>query len=299
MTPVATLLKTFCGQHHVWWHRLAGHVNDNLGGLMMSLGEIYQDAIIDKYGFPDGWVANWPAAHGRQLGEVGSVEDPGFNKDGILADYELSASTAPAAGPKAGAWSYKTSKEIKVAFGVDASLPGWGFIGKAKAGLKIGFGSESGLVLYVGSSNYDSLADLDGLRKALLAAGRAGKVPLGRSIVVERLVADTGLVVGSEGGSGSVQATTNFDIQPGTAPTLASFAADADFSREDAALTREGYPQGFCVAFRVITLVPRGWLWWRRVEVAGIEPLSAETIEGVREAGTSENDFFAPFPDAF
>jgi hypothetical protein len=54
--------------------------------------------------------------------------------------------------PKDGAWTSRSEKQISVAVGVDASLPDWKWIGNAKAGLKVGFGKNEGVVLGVGSS---------------------------------------------------------------------------------------------------------------------------------------------------
>ena len=178
---------------------------------MPEFSAIYMEGIRYEYGLPTGWVANWPPNHPHRLGDVGSVEDLGFNQDGVLADYGLSATPRQDKERTAGPWNLSTSKSIKVDIGTDAQVKGWEWIGKAKAGVKVGFGNEEGMIMSVGSSWYEILQDLDKVRADLLAKGLAKEIPVGRSVIVEQLIADTGLLMGSNGGIGTVEATTTFD----------------------------------------------------------------------------------------
>ena len=203
------------------------------------------EGIKDQYGLPTGWVANWPPNHPHRLGDVGSVEDLGFNQDGVLADYGLSATPRQDKERTAGPWNLSTSKSIKVDIGTDAQVKGWEWIGKAKAGVKVGFGNQEGMIMSVGSSWYEILQDLDKVRADLLAKGLAKEIPVGRSVIVEQLIADTGLLMVSNGGIGTVEATTTFDAGVGTLPALASFAAGFSVKTQRAGFhTPKSFPMG-------------------------------------------------------
>jgi hypothetical protein len=266
---------------------------------LSDLSDVYVDAIKKKYGFPPGWVPNWPVDRNRKLGDVGSVVNPGFNQDGVLSDYGLSATPAGADGRSAGPWNLSTRNSIAVDIGTDASVPGWQWIGNAKAGVKVGFGTESGMVMGVGSSHYEILKNLDGLRAELVSAGRSKAIPLGRSVIVEQLLADSGLVLVSDGNTGTIKATTNFDAGIKNTPVLASFAFGFSAKTERASFASNTYPEGFCVAFRVITLGKKGWLWWRHIAVAGAFGVTTPELGiDLLENGLTADDYFAPFPDA-
>lgn len=212
------------------------------GGSRGVAGRDYRRAVIEKYGFPGGWVANWPPGRGRNPGDVGTVVDPGFNQDGALADYDMSAVQAPAQGPSAGPWSFTSSETISVEIGTDATVPAWQWIGNAKAGLKLVFGSQEGIVLSVGSSSFRNLANLDALKADLLAAGQTGKMGVGKSVIVEALMADNGLVITSDGQTGTLEATTDFDVAGMGSPTLAAFAANFNLRSNSAAFSNLSFP---------------------------------------------------------
>lgn len=275
------------------------NANDESQGVGMdSLGEIYERAVIERYGFPSGWVANWPLAKDVRLGYVGTVHRPGFSKDGELANYDLGASTQPASGQLVDGWAVKTSDATKVEFGTDAKAPGWHFLKGAKAGVKVEFGDEEAMVLQVGPARFETLSGLDQLRADLLAAGKKGKIGLGKSIIIERFFAEGGVVIGSHGHAGTVTATTKADLGVTGLPALASFAVDGQFQAAKSALTYETYPHGFCVAFRSIRLGQRGWFFWRHMTVFGVTALPEDAHLALDEPGIGEDQaFFVKFPD--
>jgi hypothetical protein len=267
---------------------------------MDSLGYVYEDAILHRYGLPHGWLANWPVKQPKHIGEVGTVEDLGFNKTGVLSDYQIDAQPADSPDDKpTGHWEFKSSDSIKVQISTDVTLPAWQFIGNAKAGLKIGFGSENGLVLYTGRTRYEALKNLDGLKPTLVEAAQEKAIPIGRSIIVEQLLGEQVLVMGATGHTGELEATTNADIQPGGAPTLASFAVDLKIATDISGSTNENFPNDACLAYRVITLVKKGWLWWRHVAALGASAITPEDALTIFEYTASRDDYFAPLPDAF
>jgi hypothetical protein len=269
------------------------------GGRMPDLHEIYSNGIKQKYGFPPGWFPNWPPGSPRKLGDVGTVESPGFNRDGVVADYALSATPEAPDGKKAGPWNLSSSKSIKVTIGTNAALKGWEWIGAATAGVKIGFGTEAGMIMGIGSSWYEKFQNLDKLRADLLAQGRAKKIAVGKSVIVERLFADTGLSIVSEGVKGTMQATTTFDAGVGKVPALASFAAGFHAVTQQASYTSETHPDGFCVAFRVITLGKRGWFFGREpYYIAGATGSILEPSIDILEKPMGPEDYWAAYSDA-
>jgi hypothetical protein len=257
----------------------------------MSLGDVYQDALERVYELPQGWVANWPARFSRRLGEVGRVTPGGFNKDAMLSDKGINVSPDPDPGTPGGSWNFQSDKSISVAVNVNASVPGWEFIGSAKAGLKINFGSSQGIVVGIGSTHQERLVNLDALRPELLAAANSGKLTAGQAIIVEVLIADTGIVVTSEGNNATLVATTNANLGVAGSPSLAAFGVDLSVTSGSHATSQETYPQGFSVAFRVLKLGARGWWWWKQFKVRGIGPIDEEMF-------LTRDDYFAPFPDA-
>ncbi|HUB55197.1 MAG TPA: hypothetical protein VMB04_08520 [Mycobacterium sp.] len=265
--------------------------------LNASWGDTYSHVMEKQYDFPDGWVPNWPPRQSPELGDVGSVEYPGFNRSGVLKNYDVAATPTAADKEPAGPWNLSSRKSISVEFGTDASVPAWSWIGHAKAGVKVGFGEESGMIMGIGASHYEILEDLDKLRTELVKAGQEKKIPIGRSVIIERLVAEDGLVLVSDGGVGTVQATTTFDASVDTL-TLASFAAGFDVKTQHAGFIHRDFPRGFCMAFRAITLVKKGWLPFRTVAIAGFGRLTTEQWIAGLESGTTRDDYFAPYPDA-
>jgi hypothetical protein len=260
------------------------------------LRHVYSDAVVEKYGFPEGWMANWPAGTDRMPGDVGTIQDDGesFNKDGVLADYGITAEPAPPDSRPDGGWEYTSSSDIKLDIGVDASTPGMDWIGNAKAGVKIGFGQEKGLVVAIASAHGEGLANIDGLKQQLLDAARSGRIEVGKAIIVQQLVADSGLIITSDGNSGELAATTNVDVGGAGKPTLASFAADFDVAHKSQAVSENAYPNGFTVAFRVLKLGKRGWFWWRHITIEGI----TDVTEVDEESLLTPDDYWALMPDA-
>jgi hypothetical protein len=260
------------------------------------LRQVYQDAMTKKYGFPRGWLANWPAEFDRLPGQVGEIDDDThtFNKDGELADYGITA-TADSPSPRPdGPWEYTSGADIKIEIGVDASAPGMGFIGNAEAGLKIGFGRERGLVLAIASAHEEGLRNIDQLKRDLVAAAEKGDIGLHKVVIVQQLVGDSGLLVTSEGNSAELAATTNADVGGAGKPTLATFGLDFHLANKSQEVAEHSFPNGFTVAFRAVKLGKRGWFWWREIVAEGIVAVTEDDEEALLE----RDDYFAPLPDA-
>jgi hypothetical protein len=263
-----------------------------------SLGDMYNDAIMNRYGLAKGWVPNWPLGHLHELGEVGEVVNPGFNRDELLSDHGITAVPAPRKGSSAGPMTVTSSNTIGVAIGTDAKLPAWHWLGTAKAGVEIDFGSGEGIVIGLGTSHYEILENIGVVRKALLDAGRSRTIEVGRSVVVEQLVADSGVVFGSRGTARKMRATTGVEVGLKGLPSLAAFAGGFDITSNATDFVSEPHPDRVCVAVRVITLGKRGWLWWRHLTVSFAVQPTPEQYMAVLESGLMKSDYFASYPDA-
>jgi hypothetical protein len=257
----------------------------------MSLAEVYQQALEKKYGYPKGWMANWPPGFDQRLGVVGRIDDGKINRDAMLADKGIEATEDADHGRAAGPWTFQSDQEISVQFGVDASAPGWAWIGNAKAGLKIGFGKSEGVVLGVGSSHQERLLDIDSLKPKLVKAAEQGKIEVGQAVIVEKHVADSGLQATSQGHNAEFAATTNVDIAGGGLQSLASFAANLNVHQNSRDVTTETYPDGFTVAFRVLKLGTRGYWWWKKIAIVDRERVDRGELD--EESVLEDDDYFA------
>jgi hypothetical protein len=260
----------------------------------VGLADVYQQALEEEYEYPKGWMANWPAGFDRRLGEVGDVSNHKFNRDAMLGDKGIEAREDPDHGRPDGPWNFQSDENISVAVGVDASLPQWRWIGNAKAGVKIAFGKSKGVVVGIGSSHQERLLDIDGLKQELLDAAKDGRIDVGKAVVIEQHIADSGVVVESEGQSAELAATTNADVGPAGTPSLASFAADLNVHEDSREVSQETYPNGFTIAFRVVKLGTRGWWWWKHIVVEGVAPVDDDDMEAM----LTKQDYFAPLPGA-
>lgn len=260
----------------------------------MSLAEVYQDALEDRFGYPKGWMANWPPGFDHPLGAVGRIDEGMINQAAMLSDKGVDATEDPDRGTPDGSWMFRSDKNIAVAFGADAATSGWEWIGNAKAGVKVVFGSSEGVVLGVGSSHQERLLNIDGLRAPLLQAAEDGKIEIGQAVIVEKHVADQGIQITSQGHNASFLATTNAEVGLAGGPSLASFAIDLNIHEGSHGATDETYPNGFTVAFRVLKLGTRGYWWWKRVVIEEVDQLRKEDEEEL----LSDEDYFALLPAA-
>jgi hypothetical protein len=233
----------------------------------MGLADVYQDAMQKHYQYPKGWMANWPPGYEQRLGVVGTISRGMLNYEAMLSDEGVIALEDPDHGTSAGAWNFQSSQGIKADVGVDASTPGWEWIGNAKAGVQVAFGSNEGIVLGVGETHFERFRNIDEVKSSLLKAYQAGKLSLGQAVVVERHVADKGLLVVSHGSNGTFKGTASADITPGGTPPLASFAADLGVESSSEDLSVQQFPHGFTIAFRVAKIATSGFWWWTHVVV--------------------------------
>ena len=81
---------------------------------MGSLADVYEQSLIDEYGYPRGWMANWPANSNKRLGDVGTLSDRMFNTNATLDDKESTPHLSPA-------WSRRTVRGLQEARSRSAS----------------------------------------------------------------------------------------------------------------------------------------------------------------------------------
>ena len=262
----------------------------------MALADVYQQALESQYGYPRGWMANWPPGFSQKLGTIGRIAQGKINSDSTLSDKGIQAAEDPDHGTPAGTWTFQSDQGIGVKLGADASVPGWQWIGNAKGGLKIKFGENQGVVLAVGGSHQERLRDLDSLKPKLIEAAEQGKMEVGQAVIVARHVADSGFQATSHGQHAEFAATTSLDVSVAGVQGLASIAGGLNVHQNSHDVTTEMYPQGFTIAFRVLKLGTRGWWWWKKLTVVDRELLGDEDVD--EEAALGDLDYFALLPSA-
>lgn len=264
----------------------------------MALADVYQQALEHEYGYPRGWMANWPPGFDQTLGAIGRISDGKINRDSTLSDKGIEAAEDPDHGTPAGPWTFQSDKGIGFELGANASLPGWQWIGHAKGGLKIKFGDNQGVLLAVGGSHQVRLRDLDSLKPKLIKAAEQGAMEVGQAVIVARHVADSGFQATSQGQNAEFAATTSLDVSAAGLKSLASLAGDLNIYKNSHGVTTEMYPTGFTIAFRVLKLGTRGWWWWKRFTVLD-QDLAWKRGEGLdEEAWLGDEDYFALLPSA-
>lgn len=262
----------------------------------MGLSDVYRTAIQDHYEFPKGWLPMWPPGLDHPLGAVGRVDDGKFNQNAVLADKGIEVSEDPDHGTTDGPWDFSSDHSISVKFGVDGKLPEWNWIGAAKAGVKIAFGKSEGVVVGVGTADQRRFGNIDGLKEDLLDAAHQKRLARGDCVIVEQHVANTGLVVASEGGNAEFSATTSANIgAPGVPQTLASFAADLAVQSASSTVAHNSYPGGFVIASRIVKVGQKGFLWWKELRIEGVTPVDEEQAIAVEEELATPDDYFAVF----
>lgn len=269
--------------------------------IVPSFGDMYSVALLEGLGFQKGWMVNWPPQFSAELGDVGNLNrDPdtgllslaGSNK---LSEFSIRAGQ-PQVGPKGGPRSFTSGSSTRVEFGTDAKLPGWQWIGNAKAGLHASFGQEGGMETEVSGPQHLRIPDLGGLKADLLRAAKSGALKVGQAVIVELERADSGLVLSSEEESGSLKATTNADVGP-AGLSLTSFAVDISVKSKSGKALSLALPEPFTTAYRVLKIGTRGIWWWKKISIQGADRMSPEQVDDVTEALLEVDDYFARFDD--
>ena len=78
----------------------------------MSLAEVYQEALEDKYKYPKGWMANWPPSFDHRLCDVGQISDHMLNTNAVLEDKGINAQVDPDPGSPDGPWDFQSDESI-------------------------------------------------------------------------------------------------------------------------------------------------------------------------------------------
>jgi hypothetical protein len=254
---------------------------------MRSIPERVRAALTEYAGEGGDWHGNWPLNSPRALGERGRFNGDSFVFGGQSA---LSFSSDPVRILR-DAWEYLDADGSSVELGGDASAPGWEFLGPAKAGLRAQFARSESVYLSVSASYIDRVADVDDVKQALRAAHETGQYSIGTAVVVERLVADKTLLLASRSANSTLNATVAGDVS-GTGST-ASLAGHLKVIGSHSGVDMEQFGNGPVVlAFRSVILVRRGWLWWRRIEAAGLQPLDGARSLALLEELAEPADYF-------
>lgn len=252
----------------------------------MAIPEDYRNALNSWAGTSDTWYANWPIAEGHVLGELGRMHGdsyvferkPNFSFEVDKATVTLSS------------WSYQNGSDMSVQVGLDASVPGFEFLAGADAGIRAEFGSTKGVYVSASGGRIDRVADVPSLRGELKAAGQNGSLGPGSALVLATLSTDKALVLTSNSSNAVLEARAkaNLAAVPGVPADL---AGNLSVVRGSAAVDLQDYHIGRVVlAMRLLVLVRRGWLWWRRLDVLGATPPSNTAHLDLLEAMSEDTD---------
>jgi len=259
----------------------------------MSLAEIYRKFWEDKFGLGKGWSANWWPGTSISLGERGVMRDGRLQHQGYVGDYGVSFDLDPVHSPVSGSWDYSSSGDTKVEIGADASVPGWEWLGHASAGLSVTFGNQESIYISAGGTTIERVADNDRLQMDLLNTAFEHGMPIGQCVVVERQLTTQAMVIVSSGKSGELKAALSGDVKVSSVAqgAVASLAGHLDIKRQTGGTSKQEYPTGMVLAYRIITLGTRGWWFWRHLTVRGITGVDDSLIETALEP----DDYFIMF----
>jgi hypothetical protein len=224
---------------------------------MPTHGEDYQRAFKKTYGLPEGWLGNWPLDL-KRLGVVGPIEDGMISRDSTLRDKRIR--TRKETDPPSGALNFQKAKGVAVDFGGDATVPTWQWLGNAKAGVKVSFGSSGGVVVGASGLCQERVRDIDALRPVLVAAAVDGRIKVGQAVIVEQLIAEHGVVLIARGRNARLHAKVGANIGRG-ALTLASLAFGFDLGAGSRGVSEYPFANNTTLAFRVLRLLPLGYVY--------------------------------------
>ena len=204
-----------------------------------------------------------------------------FVHRGRASDYGVSFNFDSAPPKDGGPWDYSSSTDIHAEIGIDATAPGWEWLGKASAGLSVGFGEQESIYLSANSTVVERVANVDKLKTDLLTTAVKQGMPEGQSVVIERQFSRKAVLVASEGGTGELKATVSGKVNaiPGAQGAVASLAGRLDFHSKTGSTFMQNFPQEFVLAYRIVTLGKSGWFFWRHFVVHGVLPVSGSTAE--------------------
>jgi hypothetical protein len=175
--------------------------------------------------------------------------------------------------------------------GVNAAVPGWEWIGNAKAGVSVSFGKTAALFLSASNTSIERIANVTKLKSDLITIAMEHGMPIGQSVVVERQLAKQVEVMASQGGTGEYKATTSLNVAvPGAEGAVGSLAGNLSVSTQTGSTTTQDFPnQSIVSGYRVVTLVRKGcfgsgmsaWKTWserRMTTVKTVETTSSNFL---------------------
>jgi hypothetical protein len=257
----------------------------------LNIPDDVKSSIFKYIGGGGDWHANWPLTSPRKLGELGTFSANSFVYSGQSGlDFEVDESIV-----HQDSWEYLDSDGSSVSMGFDASVPGWSFIGSAKAGIKAEFTRADSVYFSVQGSYEERMTDIAKLRQQLLSVGPNGRFAIGSAVVVERVVADKVLLLVSSSSNSSFKATASGSFVP-AAGIKASLAGHLSSVGATAGVNMEQYGSGPVVlAFRAVTLVKTGWLWRKRTSTSGFTSLAEDQQLKIMELSAQPDDWFVKF----
>lgn len=256
----------------------------------MAIPDDYKDALNEWVGGGAEWYANWPIAEAHSLGEWGRLHGDSYVFE-RAPDAAIVADNTGAVNLDS--WTYQSAKDMTVALGLDASVPGFEFLGSANAGLKADFGSSAGVYVSASGVAIKRVADVDVLRQELRERGNDGSLPQGSAMVLATLNASRAVVLTSSASHATFEAKAKANVAV-TPAVPADLAGNLSVVRGASAVDMQDYGSTPVVlAMRLVVLVKRGWLWWRHLDAQGVTPISDAEQLDLLDATSLDSDYFA------
>lgn len=263
----------------------------------MSIGEFYDTAYQKAIGLAPGWIVNWPLETRVPVGRVGRFKRdwetglwgfvPGNTLQGVGISYKVNPDMI-----SMGDSNIAYGRDSSIEFGFDAKVPGWEWLGNAKAGFHASFGSDGGVRAQVSNVRREEAESIDALAEDLLTAAKNETLDYGQVIIVERETGDMGTIVGSEYDSGEMKVAAEGDFKPAGA-VLAKFSAGFNVRMSSGAAFMRAVDSPFTVSYRALIVGSRGIWWWKRPVIEGLVEMTDDELIRQTEEGLSERDFLA------
>ena len=264
----------------------------------MSLSDVYQDAWIDKYSLPTGWIVNNEPTKEIELGAVGRIDNGIFQRDSTLWLKSIS-------GPEPNnnvrpqvdnAWNFQSNQNIKVNVVLGAqTAEAIKWLADASAGIEASFGKEAGVAIYGTTMWWDGYKDLDVVRLSIVDAAKSGKLQKGQAVVVERQISGKGVMLTAEGTDGAIKAKAKASVAPAHV-TVATLSGNLEVVSTSGQSGVKSFGDDAIISMRILLLGKHGWFWWRRWYVAGATALGPDAEEEMslnRTEGDQDNQYFA------
>jgi hypothetical protein len=232
----------------------------------VSAREVYIEQLDARFDLPAKYHPHWEPHSLCKLGDVGRVENGDWQRTGNAATRGLGELGTPIRGSTA-PLSFGAGQNLKVQAELSGTTaPGFEFIGRAAAGIKISFGKADSLVIVATDTAYQQLPDDRAVARTMLDAFKDGeRLTLGDQVVVGVLRAGKGMVLASAAGDAEVNVTSDAVVRQGTID-IAELKGNLAIANHTNMSYARSFPRGLILGHRALELHEKGIIA-RRPEV--------------------------------